>query len=204
MNIDFYFDPSCPFCWITSRWLLMSSNKRDISINWHLFSLAMKNNELNDDSGLDHVAAHHVERVMLAASRQGADMLKLYSAFGILHFIGGEDYSDSLISDVLAQLELPAGLMKSVNDQSLDGALKESTDEAINNTGQDIGVPTLVFTLPNGQKRGFFGPVISSLPEQDESVMIWDAVSSLASLPQFYELKRGRDDAIDIYSTAKC
>ena len=206
MNIDFYFDPSCPFCWVTSRFVLLASNKREININWKLFSLAIKNGELDTEkkTGFDHMPAHRVERVLLAASKQGANLGDMYKIFGIKHFLSGEEYTDDVILDVLKQLHLDETLMKAADDLSLDDDLNKSTEEAVGIVGQDIGVPTIVFNNQDGVKTGFFGPVILTLPEMDETVKQWDALVALASSSNFYELKRGRDHSPDVVSTAKC
>ncbi len=208
MNIKFYFDPSCPFCWVTSRWLLMVSNKRELNIEWHLFSLAFKNDELSEskkDGGGDHMPAHRVLRVMLAASKSGANLLDMYSAFGIKHFLAGDEYDNEVIASVLKQLGLNEGLISSADDKSLDKELIDSTESAVDKVGQDIGVPTIVFIKKDGTETGFFGPVIQTLPEMDEAVELWDGIVKLADNDNFYELKRGRPNGgPDVVSTAKC
>ncbi len=206
MEVTFYFDPSCPFCWVTSRWLLMVSNKRELKINWKPFSLAIKNNELDGNkSGYNHMPAHRVVRVLLAASELGADLGELYKAFGIQHFLAGEEYSDEVIAQVLDAQKLDAGLAKSADDISLDAELKSYIDEAVATVGQDIGVPTIVFNNQEGKATGFFGPVIQTLPDQEESLKLWDAFITLAEKPYFFELKRGRETGgPDVVSTAKC
>ncbi len=186
----------------------MSKNKRDININWHLFSLAIKNKEIGTDKNkgnFNHIPAHRVERVMLAASKDGIDLLKMYTAFGIRHFISGDEYDDGVIKTVLNQLELDAKYADFADDGSLDDELNRSTQQAVDTVGQDIGVPTIVFNLENGERRGFFGPVMQALPDVDESVELWDGLSKLANNSNFYELKRGRSNGgPDVFSTAKC
>lgn len=208
MNVSFYFDPACPFCWVTSRWLLMASNKREINISWHLFSLAVKNGEFDpgkNKSDFDHMPSHRVERVILAGADSGASMLDMYTAFGIKHFLAGDEYDDEVIMSVLKQLNLDESLIARTNDESLDERLIESTQEAVDIVGQDIGVPTIVFDTQDGKKTGFFGPVIQTLPEQDEAVELWDGIVKLVNNPNFYELKRGRPSGgPDVISTAKC
>lgn len=205
MEVIFYFDPSCPFCWVTSRWLLMVSNKRELKITWRLFSLAIKNSELDGkESGFNHLPAHRVERVMLAAAKQGADLGELYKAFGIKHFLAGDEYDDGVIETVLKSQNIDPALKSSANDESLDEELEVSTKEAVAKVGEDIGVPTIVFKTDNGEK-GFFGPVIQSLPTQEEALELWDGVLKLAENKDFFELKRGRSlGGPDVVSTAKC
>lgn len=208
MNVDFYFDPSCPYCWVTSRWLLMVSNQRDLTINWRLFSLAFKNGELEKDQAMSeyyYLHAHRVERVMLAAAKQGASLTSLYTTFGIKHFISGDEYTDEIIKSSLEQLKLDPSMLRYADDKSLDSDIIASTNEALAIVGGDIGVPTIVFTNKTGKKLGYFGPVILTLPEIDEAVEMWDGLVKLVDNPYLYELKRGRPESgPDVFSTSKC
>lgn len=211
VKVEFYFDPCCPFCWITSRWLLMVGGERDIQVEWKQFSLAIKNTELANDGhdqtehGDMHRAAHRVHRVILAASQNGASLIGLYTDFGIPFHVGGEKFNDELIAKVLERHKLPAGLLASADDKSLDQKLQNSTDEAIAVAGEDIGVPTIIFEAEDGSKSGFFGPVLQTLPDKDEALKLWDGLSQLANDSNFYELKRSRPSGgPDVFSTAKC
>lgn len=205
MKVEFYFDPSCPWCWITSRFILLASNQRKIEIEWKLFSLAWKNNELRGEkSYYDHMPSHRVERVMLAASKSGADMLGLYTDFGIRHFLSGDEYSDDLIIEILEKNDLDKELINSADDKTLDKEIIKSSKNALNIIGEDIGVPTIVFVDKNNKKRGFFGPVLGELPTQEEATKLWDALINMSEVDNFYELKRGRTQSPDVYSTAKC
>jgi len=213
MIIDFYFDPSCPFCWLTSRWLLRVATQRDITINWLLFSLAVKNLEINHDenengsSTFNHLPAHRLERVMLAVDREKVinnSLLNMYTAFGQRHFLGGDDYDDQTIVSVLKQLKLDPDFSKFADDLTLDDELIKSTEAAVAIVGADIGVPTIVFCDDNGQKTGFFGPVIQSLPDMDQALELWDGLVKLFNTKDFYELKRGRPESgPDVMSTSK-
>jgi len=210
MNIEFYFDPSCPFCWITSRWLLQVSNKRDITIQWIPFSLTLKNNELDQRTkhtpyAEEHYAAHRVIRVIEAATEHGGSLINLYTRFGISYHLGKEKFTDSLIEEILKEQELPASLLKEADSKNWDPILQNKIDQAVSVVGNDIGVPTIIFQNTKGQKRGFFGPVLQDLPEIDESVKLWDAISALAQSSHFYELKRARPQGMpDVVSTAHC
>ena len=167
--------------------------------------MGIKNGELNEINGR-HMPAHRVIRVMLAAHKQGADYLALYTAFGIKHFLAGEEYGDELIAKVLSDHKLDPSLIKTADDASLDKELEESIKEATDIVGQDIGVPTIVFLDEEGKpKTGYFGPVLQTLPDQEEAAKLWDSLAALASDSNFYELKRGRPSGgPDVYSTAKC
>lgn len=211
MNIKFYFDPSCPFCWITSRWLLQVSSKREVSIEWIPFSLAIKNNELDDQSknpspyADEHIAANRVIRVMIAAHKKGAKMVDLYSSFGVQKHVFAKEFSDELIKKILADQNLSAELFKSADDKSLDRISAKYIKEATSIVGNNIGVPTIVFVKEDKSSAGYFGPVLQKLPELDQSLDIWDGIVKLISCDAFYELKRDRDGSgPDVFSTAKC
>lgn len=211
MQISFYFDPCCPFCWITSRWLLMVSGERDLEVTWRPFSLALKNDELDPatpdktEHGDMHRAAHRVLRVMLAAEDRGAKLIELYTAFGIPYHLAGDAYDDNLIAKVLERQGLPAALASAADDTSYDEQLAVSIKSATDVAGQDIGVPTIIFTATDGSQQGFFGPVLQELPGLEAALKLWDGLSLLASNKDFYELKRSRPDGQpDVASTAKC
>jgi DSBA-like thioredoxin domain len=210
MEIQFYFEPSCPFCWITSRWLLQISSRRDVRIEWKPFSLAMKNNELAEDTKASpnseaHISAHRVLRVMLAAQESGASLIDLYTRFGISFHLGEEKYSNELISEILEEYKLPEELLIEADNTKYDKELEKNINEAVSVVGKDIGVPTIIFTNIDGKKQGYFGPVLEQLPELEDSLKIWDAIATLSTQPSFYELKRSRPDAMpDVVSTAHC
>lgn len=211
MNVTFFFDPSCPFCWITSRWLLMVSGECDISITWQPFSLAIKNDHLEPREGEPehaplHRSAHRVLRVMMAAVEQNnADLIKLYTTSGIKHHVAGFDFDDEHIREVLNENALPESLLSAADDTSYDAKIKASMQQAIDVAGNDIGVPTIIFTANDGTKQGFFGPVLQTLPDLPEALELWDGLSKLATNTSFYELKRSRPPGDpDVYSTAKC
>jgi hypothetical protein len=187
----------------------MVSSSRDIDIEWKQFSLALKNGSLEGKDKTEgaeaHASAHKIHRVILAAGKQGASTIDLYTTFGIAYHLGGEDFNEDLIKDVLVQKNLPAELAKAANDESLDKELQSFIDEATAVAGQDIGTPTIIFILKDGSKNGFFGPVLQELPDMEEALRLWDGLSMLATDKNFYELKRTRPSGgPDVYSTAKC
>lgn len=209
MNVAFYFDPCCPFCWITSRWLLHVKEHRGMHIDWVPFSLALKNQELpGHDAGHtehapSHLSAHRVLRVMYAAAtKEKAPMEAMYTAFGRSYHIGGKQFYDDEIIETLEELHLPKTLLQEADSAIHDHALQTYVDEAVAIVGEDIGVPTIVFEDEAGQKTGFFGPVLQSLPSEEESLEIWDGMTMLAGNDSFYELKRCRPtDGPDVLST---
>lgn len=204
MKVEFYFDPSCPYCWITSRWLItVQNNRNDVSITWRPFSLAIKNDEFNKKGG-GHISAHRVLRVILAASKLGADMGELYSAFGNQKHIMGESYGDDIILRILEDQKLSAGLLKSADDTTLDRELEDSMNSALEVVGNDVGVPVIIFNQDD-QRFGYFGPVLISMPSVSDSLKLWDGLLVLATSKEFYELKRTRKHGdANTASTAVC
>ena len=207
MKITFYFDPSCPFCWITSRWLLMVAEERELQITWKPFSLAIKNEALEasaDPHRVYHVASRRLLRVMLAAQEQNnASLIALYSTSGALFHIEGKQFDDQLISSILKQHNLPAELIEEADKTTYDESLRAAVTTATDIAGKDVGVPTIVFTNKNGDQQGFFGPVLQELPEKQAGLELWDGLSKIATNSSFYELKRSRPGGLpDVQSTA--
>ncbi|MGH7237942.1 MAG: DsbA family oxidoreductase [Candidatus Saccharimonadales bacterium] len=206
MNVSFYFDPCCPFCWITSRWLLVVEKHRDLQVTWRPFSLMLKNGDQNktSDTAKSHKSAHRVLRVMLAArQRHGTALIDLYTSYGQAFHLDKRKFSDNVILDILKKHDLPSELLEAADDKSYDADLQAAIDEAVAVAGQDIGVPTIAFEAGDGSKNGFFGPVLQALPSLEQSLNLWDGLSKLATDKNFYELKRTRPDVKpDVASTA--
>ena len=210
-KVEFFFDPSCPFSWITSRWLLQVGRERSLDITWRQFSLALKNNALTasqdeSDHAKAHRSSHRLHRVMLVAAEQhGASLIELYSDFGSRFHLLEQAFDDEIIRQVLAKNSLPAELLGLADDASLDEKLQLEIDEAMAVAGTDIGVPTIVFYGPSGERLGYFGPVLNKLPDTlEESLNLWDGLEKLASSPNFFEIKRPRKDGPEVFSTARC
>ncbi len=211
MQVTFYFDPSCPFSWITSRWLLLVAPEREVTVSWRPFCLALKNDEVVKRTGetthaAAHRDAHRALRLMLAAERDhGTPLVESYSASGRVRHIMGDPLDNPGLERMLAQLKLPTTLLSAADDASFDTPLRAHIAEAVTIVGEDIGVPTLVYALPNGTKQGYFGPVLDALPDKAEALAIWDGLAALATTTQFYELKRNRPSGSpDVASTARC
>ncbi len=209
MRISFYFDPCCPFCWITAQWLQTVEPERDIQITWKPFSLAIKNDELDDDTegttgkGAGHRASHRVLRLLLSAEKEhGAKLIDLYNAFGFHYFVDKKPYEDDAIKQILETNSLPQSLLSELDNTDHDTALAESMQSAIEVAGQDIGVPTILFE-GGDEPIGYFGPVLQTLPTKADGLALWDGLAKLASDTNFYELKRSRPSGgPDVASTA--
>ena len=191
---DFWFDPLCPFAWITSRWIGEVEDVRDISTEWHVMSLSV----LNEGRDLDPKYREAMDngwgpvRVIIAAQEQHGDHVvkPLYDAMGTQIHDGGEKDFSIVISKALAECGLPGELALAAESDAFDPQLRASHEQGISLVGQDVGTPVVAF---NG--TAFFGPVLTRIPRGEEAGRLWDATVTLASYPHFFEIKRSRTES---------
>ena len=208
-DIHFYFDPVCPFAWMTSKWLRMVMRQRDYHVDWRFISLRMVNADVDYDAHFpaDYEAGHTAGLRLLrvaaeARLSQGREAVgRLYAALGKHIFDSGPPGGDRItdegldyrgtrafLAPVLEDAGLPADLAGALDDDEHDLTIRKETDEALAVTGKDVGTPIIHFDPPNGV--AFFGPVISRLPAEEDAARLWDHVVGLAGFPGFAELKR--------------
>jgi 2-hydroxychromene-2-carboxylate isomerase len=191
-TVDFWFDPLCPWAWITSRWVLEVVPLRPIEPRWRLMSLAYLNEAKNisDDYRKMLSTAWGPVRVCMAAAQKDGDEIlgPLYTALGTRFHTEGKPRERSTIEEALAEVGLPTELADAMDDSSYDEALKKSHHEGMDQVGYEVGTPVISV---NGV--AFFGPVVTPIPRGEAAAKLWDGVLAVASTDGFYELKRTRD-----------
>ncbi|ROR89748.1 hypothetical protein [Nocardioides aurantiacus] len=208
-DLRFWFDPVCPFAWMTSRWVRLVQEERSYDVEWRFISLRLLNAAVDYDAQFppEYAAGHTAGlRLLRVAARVREDhgpeaVARLYEALGERIFetprSGGWTDADQSVDErgtaaflapVLAEVGLPASLVDALSDAALDEVVRAETDEALALTGRDVGTPIMQVDPPDGV--AFFGPVISRVPDAAGAAVLWDHVVGLARYPGFAELKR--------------
>lgn len=191
-HIDFWFDPLCPWAWITSRWVLEVEQVRPITTSWNVMSLAVLNDgrELSEDYVEMMKKAWGPVRVCIAARAHTDDLLPLYTALGRrIHHEKLELDDPTLLLGALQEAGLPASLADAATDASLDDQLIAEHHRGMDAVGMDVGTPVI-----HVDGVAFFGPVMSQIPRGEQAGQVWDGARLLAAFPHFYELKRTRTE----------
>ena len=195
-KVDMWFDPICPFAWITSRWLLEAAAVRDLEVTWNIMSLAQLNKDREMDEAHKAAFTRSLDAVRLVAAvkeKHGNDaVIALYNAMGTRIHLKKEKVSDELLTAALAEAGLPADLLAVAKDESWNEPMIASHDRAISLVGNDVGTPVVAIG-----DAAFFGPVISPAPKGEQAGRLWDGLALCLEVPGFYELKRARKGGPD-------
>jgi 2-hydroxychromene-2-carboxylate isomerase len=191
-RVDFWFDPICPWAWITSRWMLEVEKVRPVTIVWHVMSLAVLNEEkegLSERYREGMRKAWGPVRVLVAAEQAYGPqvLLPLYTALGTRFHQEKAPRDAETISAALTEAGLPASLTDAMDSTQYDDAVRASHAEGIERVGQDVGTPIISV---NGMS--VFGPVVSPIPRGEAAGRLWDGVHLIAGVDGFFELKRSR------------
>ncbi|MFG1653635.1 DsbA family protein [Micromonospora sp. NPDC049275] len=195
--VDMWFDPICPWAWITSRWLLEVEQVREVTIRYHVMSLSV----LNEGRDLPEQYRELMDngwgpvRVCIAVEQaHGADAVRqLYTALGTRIHLGKEQLGPKLFAAALTDVGLDPALAAAADSTEYDEALRASHEAGMRPVGQDVGTPVIHAPGPDGTPVAFFGPVITPRPKGEAAGRLWDGVLLVAGTPGFYELKRTRD-----------
>lgn len=190
-TVDFWFDPSCPWAWMTSRWVDEVSTVRNLAVTWHVMSLAV----LNEDKELSDFyrdllprALRYTRLVAAAQALHGQQIVKpLYDALGTRIHLGGSTDVEEVLAAALPEVGLPADFARYADSDEFDAQMRASHFDGIGRVGADVGTPVIAVA-----GSAFFGPVISPAPKGAQAVALWDGVVAAASYDGFFELKRSR------------
>jgi 2-hydroxychromene-2-carboxylate isomerase len=202
-TVSLWFDPICPWTWVTSRWLLEVAKVRPVKIEWRMLSLAYLN--LVQRDGMEPsaemrrpVAAQYlrdfgwkpIRLCAAAAAEEGPHVMEpMYTALGRRLHIDQRHGDDGIFLEAVQELGLPDHLAKSVTSTQLDNEILRSHHEAFDDVGLDVGSPVV-----RVHDRGYYGPVLTAMPVGEDIERLWDGFVLMSQIPEFHELKRSRDD----------
>jgi hypothetical protein len=196
--VDMWFDPRCPWAWITSRWLLEVERVRPVRVRFHVMSLSVLN------EGREHLPEKYQEglakgwgpvRVAIAAEQKyGTEVLRdLYTALGTRAHLEQRELNRDTLAEALRSLGLDETLAEAADSTGYDEALRTSHDAGMAPVGLDVGTPVIHAPGPDGRTIAFFGPVVTPAPKGEAAGRLWDGVLLVAGTEGFYEIKRTRD-----------
>jgi hypothetical protein len=198
-SVDMWFDPMCPWAWLTSRWLLEVEKVRPVHVRFHVMSLSVLNegrDELPEQYRKMLEAGWGPVRVAIAAElKYGNTVLRdLYTALAGRRHLGKQEFGPQLYREALEEVGLDPALADAADSTEYDAVLRESHDAGMKPVGLDVGTPVIHAPGPTeGSQIAFFGPVVTPAPKGEAAGKLWDGVLLVAGTPGFYEIKRTRD-----------
>ena len=208
-DLEFFFDPGCPWAWVTSRWVTEVGSLRKYEVAWKFISLSMINTDKGykpDDDYHKTIHSFGLKALRVASAARasaGNDAVaKFYSAIGTtMHVEKNREGIDTdphkYLTEVLRRHSLPVEWANSFEDETHTSVIRYETDLALSRTGKDVGTPILTFKPGQPDEGSFFGPVISKAPRGDQAVQLWDAIETLATTSGVAELKRSLRSPLD-------
>jgi 2-hydroxychromene-2-carboxylate isomerase len=197
VSVDMWFDPRCPWAWITSRWLLEVERVRELDVRFHVMSLAVLNEgrDLGEKYNVLMKTAWGPVRVCVAAEQKyGSAVLRdLYTAMGTRIHLQKQETDAGFYAAVLAEGGLDPALAAAADSTDYDTALRASHDAGMKPVGLDVGTPVIHAPGPDGGQVAFFGPVVTPAPKGEAAGRLWDGCLLVAGTPGFYEIKRTRE-----------
>jgi hypothetical protein len=201
-DLEFFFDPICPWAWVTSRWVVEVQRQREYDVSWRFISLKMVNEARTEgtygekarDSHMRGMFSHRVcDEVRLQHGNVAVGAV--YTALGdAFHTHPREpkmnDDPVAFMTEILKAAELPTDYAPHVHDESHDAYIREETEIALGRTGGDVGTPIITFHPGQADEGSFFGPVISTIPRDRDALVLWDAIELIATQTGMAELKR--------------
>ncbi|HEX8004220.1 MAG TPA: DsbA family protein [Mycobacteriales bacterium] len=187
----FWFDPVCPWAWVTSRWMHEVTAVRDVTVEWRLMSLRFLNEGTpgyDPAKATGHAFGLRAQRVAAAARERGTDPGDLYTALGTLLHVERVERVDATIEEALRRAGADPALVETAGDEAYDAAVRAEHDEGVGLVGHDVGTPILAV-----EGAAIFGPVVTPVPRGEDAGRLWDGVRLVLATDGFFELKRGRD-----------
>jgi 2-hydroxychromene-2-carboxylate isomerase len=197
-TVDFWFDPACPWAWMTSRWIIEAAKLRPLHVRWNVMSLYVLN-----EPNLEELPEKYRElmpktlpavRVATAVAQQydNETLGRFYTALGNRIHLGGEKDAEVYLPAALEAVGLAAELADAGKTEEWDEALRASHQRGIDLVGTDVGTPVVAVENDEGVQVGLFGPVVTPAPQGEAAAKLWDGVYAVTTTPGFYELKRSR------------
>ncbi len=190
-DVDFWFDPSCPWAWMTSRWVDEVAPHRDLNVTWHIMSLYVLNEDKDVPESYRAIlprTLRYARLVTAVGELEGQAAVKpLYDALGTRIHPGGRKDVEAIVAEALAEVGLPEDYARYADSDEFDAQLRASHADGIDRVGQEVGTPVIAV-----DGTAFFGPVISPAPRGEQALTLWDGIVAAASYDGFFELKRTR------------